>query len=54
LHIIPNHLITTDVNNYPAVCAQYKNELEGRSMLVKKTKPIMLECVVRGYIAGSG
>jgi len=53
-HIIPNHLVSTDISDYPAVCQQYSSELEGRSMLVKKTNPIMLECVVRGYVAGSG
>ena len=53
-HIIPNHLISTDIADYPAVCQQYSDYLINRSMLVKKTKPIMLECVVRGYIAGSG
>jgi phosphoribosylaminoimidazole-succinocarboxamide synthase len=42
------------VNDYPSVCHQYKSELEGRSMLVRKINPILLECVVRGYIAGSG
>lgn len=53
-HIVNNHFITTNVNNYPAVCRKYENELKGRSMLVRKSKPIMLECVVRGYVAGSG
>ena len=53
-HIIKNHLLTTNVEEYPAVCKKYANELNGRSMLVQKSKPIMLECVVRGYVAGSG
>ena len=53
-HIISNHLTSTDVNEYPAICHKYKNELENRSMLVRKTNPILLECVVRNYIAGSG
>jgi len=53
-HIVPNHLITTNVADYPIICHKYKSELEERSMLVKKTKPIMLECVVREYLAGSG
>ena len=52
--IVKNHLITTDVNKMPAICHQYKNILEGRSMLVKKAKPLPVECVVRGYITGSG
>jgi phosphoribosylaminoimidazole-succinocarboxamide synthase len=53
-HIVKNHLISTDINDYPEICKQYFDDLEFRSMLVRKSKPIMLECVVRGYIAGSG
>jgi phosphoribosylaminoimidazole-succinocarboxamide synthase len=53
-HIIKNHLISTTVEEYPTVCKKYANELNGRSMLVQNSKPIMLECVVRGYVAGSG
>jgi len=52
--IIPNHLITTDVNKFPSVCKEYSNDLAGRSMLVKKAKVILIECIVRGYISGSG
>ena len=52
--IVPNHLITSDVNQYPPVCRQYADMLTGRSMLVKKAEPIMAECIVRGYISGSG
>ncbi len=52
--IIPNHLITTDVNRFPAVCQPYKRQLEGRTMLVKKSHPAPVECIVRGYLAGSG
>ena len=52
--IVPNHLITTDVDRFPAVCRPYKSQLEGRSMLVKKSHPAPVECIVRGYIAGSG
>ncbi len=51
--IIPNHLITADVNEYPEVCQPYKETLAGRSMLVKKAKPLPVECIVRGYISGS-
>ncbi len=51
--IIPNHLITADVDEYPEVCHQYKDQLEGRSMLVRKTKVQPIECIVRGYISGS-
>lgn len=52
--ILPNHLITTDVNKFPEVCKKYSDILEGRSMLVKKAELIPLECIVRGYITGSG
>ena len=52
--IIPNHLIATDVREFPAVCAKYADILEGRSMLVKKARPLPVECIVRGYLAGSG
>jgi len=51
---IPNHLITTDVDEMPAVLHPYKDQLEGRSMLVNKVKIFPVECVVRGYLAGSG
>jgi phosphoribosylaminoimidazole-succinocarboxamide synthase len=52
-NILPNHLITADVEKYPASCAPYANELRGRSMLVKKAKPLPVECIVRGYLSGS-
>jgi len=52
--IIPNHLITCDPADYPEVCYKHAVELWGRSMLVKKTQPLKVECVVRGYITGSG
>lgn len=52
--IVPNHLITSNVNEYPEVCLPYSKQLEGRSMLVRKTVPLAIECVVRGYLAGSG
>jgi phosphoribosylaminoimidazole-succinocarboxamide synthase len=51
--IVENHLITADVTQYPLVCHDYAEELKGRSMLVKKTKPLPIECIVRGYISGS-
>lgn len=51
--IVENHLITADVNQYPTLCQQYGEQLQGRSMLVKKTKPLSVECIVRGYISGS-
>lgn len=52
--IIENHVITSDPEEYPDVCKKYKKELEGRSMLVKKAVPLKIECIVRGYLAGSG
>ncbi|PLX47835.1 MAG: phosphoribosylaminoimidazolesuccinocarboxamide synthase [Desulfobulbaceae bacterium] len=51
--IIPHHLISADPDEYPAACAPYREELRGRSMLVKKAKPLPVECIVRGYISGS-
>ena len=53
-HIIGNHFITSDVNQYPEVCKPYLDDLAGRSMLVKKAELQPVECVVRGYIIGSG
>lgn len=53
-YIIPNHLITTDVEKYPSECKEYSDILRNRSMLVKKAKVIPIECIVRGYISGSG
>ncbi len=53
-HIIPNHLISVNVADFPAVCHPYREVLEGRAMLVKKAKPLPVECIVRGYLAGSG
>ncbi len=52
--IVPNHLITAEVNDYPVELSKYKDILKGRSMLVKKAKPIPVECIVRGYLSGSG
>jgi phosphoribosylaminoimidazole-succinocarboxamide synthase len=52
--IIKNHLITTDVNKFPKECLEYAEDLEGRSMLVKKAEVVPIESVVRGYITGSG
>jgi phosphoribosylaminoimidazole-succinocarboxamide synthase len=51
--IVPNHLITANVDEFPAVCHPYKEKLAGRSMLVKKAEPLPVECIVRGYISGS-
>ena len=52
--IVPNHVVSTNPDEYPAVCAPYREVLRGRSMLVKKAKPLPVECVVRGYLSGSG
>jgi phosphoribosylaminoimidazole-succinocarboxamide synthase len=52
--VIPNHLITTNVDEYPDECKEYADDLRGRSMLVKKAKVVQIECIVRGYITGSG
>lgn len=51
--IVENHLITADVTKYPEPCRPYLGQLQGRSMLVKKTRPLAIECIVRGYISGS-
>ena len=53
-HIIKNHIISTNPGDYPKECLPYIDQLQGRSMLVVKTKPLPIECVVRGYLAGSG
>ena len=52
--IVPHHLMTTRVEEFPAACQPHKAELEGRSMLVKKSTPAPVECIVRGYLVGSG
>lgn len=52
--ITPHHLISTNVEDFPSECKKYADILAGRSMLVKKAKPLPVECIVRGYISGSG
>ena len=52
--IVPNHVITADVNRYPSELRPYADQLEDRSMLVKRAKMFPVECVARGYLAGSG
>ncbi len=52
--ILPNHLISTEVEDYPEVCQPYQEILRNRSMLVVKAEVIPVECVVRGYLSGSG
>jgi phosphoribosylaminoimidazole-succinocarboxamide synthase len=51
--IIGNHLVTADVEKFPAECRPHRDVLKGRSMLVKKANPLPVECIVRGYISGS-
>ncbi len=51
--IVANHLVTADPDQYPAACKPYREQLAGRSMLVKKAEPLPVECIVRGYLAGS-
>ena len=52
--IVPNHVLSTDAKDYPRDCRPYTEMLEGRSMLVVKTEVLPIECVVRGYLSGSG
>lgn len=52
--IIPNHIVAVDIKDFPKKMHKYAEYLEGRSMLVKKTNPVSVECVVRGYLSGSG
>ncbi len=52
--LVPNHVVETDVVKFPASLTQYRDQLEGRAMLVRRARPLPVECVVRGYLAGSG
>jgi phosphoribosylaminoimidazole-succinocarboxamide synthase len=52
--IIPNHLISSDVERFPDACRTHRDALRGRTMWVRKAKPLPVECIVRGYLAGSG
>ncbi len=52
--LVKNHVISGNVADFPPACRPYADILEGRSMLVEKTEPLTIECVVRGYISGSG
>ncbi|TAJ96534.1 phosphoribosylaminoimidazolesuccinocarboxamide synthase [bacterium] len=51
--MVSNHLLATDVGQFPSICHRYKDRLEGRSMLVRKATPAPVECIVRGYLFGS-
>jgi phosphoribosylaminoimidazole-succinocarboxamide synthase len=53
-HIIPNHVLTTEFSGFPAQLQPFRKQLEGRAMIVKKCQPLAVECIVRGYLAGSG
>ncbi|MFC1544309.1 phosphoribosylaminoimidazolesuccinocarboxamide synthase [Gemmatimonadota bacterium] len=52
--IVPNHLVSVDVDEFPDQARVHADVLRGRTMLVKKAEPVLVECVVRGYLAGSG
>jgi phosphoribosylaminoimidazole-succinocarboxamide synthase len=52
--LVENHIITSNPSEYPEPCLKYRKELDGRSMLVKKAVPLPVECIVRGYLSGSG
>ncbi|MFW6112790.1 MAG: phosphoribosylaminoimidazolesuccinocarboxamide synthase [Thermodesulfobacteriota bacterium] len=52
--IIPHHLLSLDVEDFPPAARAHREELAGRTMLVKKTRPLPVECIVRGYLAGTG
>ena len=52
--IVPNHLVTADVEGFPEACHPYIDIIRDRSMLVRKAEPISVECIVRGYLSGSG
>jgi phosphoribosylaminoimidazole-succinocarboxamide synthase len=52
--IVENHVISSDPEQYPEPCRKYSEVLRGRSMLVRKTEPLQVECIVRGYLSGSG
>ncbi|MBI4642687.1 MAG: phosphoribosylaminoimidazolesuccinocarboxamide synthase, partial [Deltaproteobacteria bacterium] len=52
--VVPNHLLSLNVEDFPPACEPYRDLLQGRAMLVKKTRPLPVECIVRGYLAGSG
>ncbi|MBI5582893.1 MAG: phosphoribosylaminoimidazolesuccinocarboxamide synthase [Deltaproteobacteria bacterium] len=52
--IVPNHLVATEIEDFPEACRPYAEDLEGRSMLVTKAAPLPVECIVRGYLSGSG
>ena len=52
--LVRNHLLATDVRDFPAALAPHAGDLEGRAVIVRKAKPLLIECIVRGYLTGSG
>lgn len=52
--VIPNHIVANDVRDFPKQCLPYRDLLNGRSIVVKKARPLTVECIVRGYLSGSG
>jgi len=52
--VVPNHLISLNAEDFPPACRPYRDLLQGRAMLVQKTRPLPVECIVRGYLSGSG
>lgn len=52
--VVENHIISVDPDEYPEACRRFGEQLRGRSMLVKKARPLTVECIVRGYVSGSG
>lgn len=53
-HLVPHHMLSCALEDFPAVVQPYRDQLAGRTMLVRKTTPLPVECVARGYLAGSG
>lgn len=53
-NVVENHIISVDPDEYPQKCRRFREQLLGRSMLVKKAQPLAVECIVRGYVSGSG
>jgi len=52
--VVPNHLLSLNVKDFPPACQPHREMLKDRTMLVKKTRPLPVECIVRGYLSGSG
>ncbi|MBZ4659177.1 MAG: phosphoribosylaminoimidazolesuccinocarboxamide synthase, partial [Desulfacinum sp.] len=52
--LVPNHILETDARRFPEACRPYEGQLSGRTMWVRKAEPLPVECIVRGYLVGSG